>query len=204
MVRPVCFIWNRTVLTLVASRQQLPLMYLPTRIWLLWKFSESKKEHWSATVKPPRLGGKVRLGVFATRSPFRPNDIGLSCVRLLRVEQTEKGPKLYVAGADLMDGTPIYDIKPYVPVSDCHPEAAEGYTGQTKVHALQVEFSEELLSRYPEEKRNAVIGVLSQDPRPAYVQDPERLYGVSFAGFDVRFKVVGDLLTVEDVVSLGK
>ena len=103
-----------------------------------------------------------------------------------------------------MDGTPIYDMKPYIPVSDCHPEAAEGYTGQTKVHALQVEFPEELLSRYPEEKRNAVIGVLSQDPRPAYVQDPERLYGVSFAGFDVRFKVVGDLLTVEDVVSLGK
>ena len=174
-----------------------------SHIWLLWKFSESKKEHWSATVKPPRLGGKVRLGVFATRSPFRPNDIGLSCVRLLRVEQTEKGPKLYVAGADLMDGTPIYDMKPYIPVSDCHPEASEGYTSQTKVHALQVEFPEELLSRYPEEKRKAVIGVLSQDPRPAYVQDPERLYGVSFAGFDVKFKVVGDLLTVEDVVPFG-
>jgi len=102
-----------------------------------------------------------------------------------------------------MDGTPIYDMKPYIPVSDCHPEASEGYTSQTKVHTLQVEFPEELLSRYPEEKRKAVIGVLSQDPRPAYVQDPERLYGVSFAGFDVKFKVVGDLLTVEDVVPLG-
>ena len=115
----------------------------------------------------------------------------------------EKGMVIEVEGADLMDGTPIYDMKPYIPVSDCHPEASEGYTSQTKVHALQVEFPEELLSRYPEEKRKAVIGVLSQDPRPAYVQDPERLYGVSFAGFDVKFKVVGDLLTVEDVVPLG-
>ena len=170
-----------------------------SHIWLLWKFSESKKEHWSATVKPPRLGGKVRLGVFATRSPFRPNDIGLSCVRLLRVEQTEKGPKLYVAGADLMDGTPIYDMKPYIPVSDCHPEASEGYTSQTKVHALQVEFPEELLSRYPEEKRKAVIGVLSQDPRPAYHEDETRKYGMEFAGFDIIFHVKEKVLYVDEI-----
>ena len=155
-----------------------------THIWLLWKFSESRKEHWSATVKPPRLGGKVRKGVFATRSPFRPNDIGLSC--------------------DLMDKTPIYDIKPYIPLSDCHPEASEGYTKETRVHELEVHFPEELLRVYPEEKREAVIGVLAQDPRPAYVQDPERLYGVSFAGYDVKFKVENDILTVQNVEKIQK
>lgn len=170
-----------------------------SHIWLLWKFSASGKEHWSATVKPPRLGGKVRMGVFATRSPFRPNDIGLSCVRLLSVEKDGPGPELVVAGADLMDGTPIYDIKPYIPLSDCRPEASEGYTRETKEHTLTVEFPPELLAVYPQEKRRAVIGVLAQDPRPAYVQDPERLYGVSFAGFDVKFRVKGDRLTVEAV-----
>ena len=176
-----------------------------SHLWLIWEFSETVRTGWSPTVRPPRLGGNKRCGVFATRSPFRPNPIGLSCVKLTGIKKhPEKGMVIEVEGADLMDGTPIYDMKPYIPVSDCHPEASEGYTSQTKVHALQVEFPEELLSRYPEEKRKAVIGVLSQDPRPAYVQDPERLYGVSFAGFDVKFKVVGDLLTVEDVVPLGK
>ena len=174
-----------------------------SHLWLIWEFSEAVRTGWSPTVRPPRLGGNKRCGVFATRSPFRPNPIGLSCVKLTGIKKhPEKGMVIEVEGADLMDGTPIYDMKPYIPVSDCHPEASEGYTSQTKVHALQVEFPEELLSRYPEEKRKAVIGVLSQDPRPAYVQDPERLYGVSFAGFDVKFKVVGDLLTVEDVVPL--
>lgn len=172
-----------------------------SHIWLLWKFSRSQKEHWSATVKPPRLGGKKRMGVFATRSPFRPNDIGLSCVRLKGIETDENlGPVLLVAGADLVDKTPIYDIKPYIPFTDCHPEATEGYTRETRGHQLQVEFPEHLLSRYPEEKREAVKGVLAQDPRPAYVQDPERIYGVTFAGFDVKFQVVGDRLTVCDVV----
>lgn len=172
-------------------------------IWLLWKFSESKKEHWSATVKPPRLGGKKRMGVFATRSPFRPNDIGLSSVRLEKIELNEKyGPILHVSGIDLMDGTPIYDIKPYIPLADCHPDAAEGYTKETKEHMLQVNFPEELLTVYPEEKRAAVLGVLAQDPRPTYFQDPERVYGVSFAGYDVKFKVDGDLLTVCGVVKL--
>lgn len=176
-----------------------------THIWLLWKFSESRKEHWSATVKPPRLGGKVRKGVFATRSPFRPNDIGLSCVRLTKVELDEKrGPVLTVEGADLMDGTPIYDIKPYIPLSDCHPEASEGYTKETRVHELEVHFPEELLQIYPEEKRETVIGVLAQDPRPAYVQDPERLYGVLFAGYDVKFKVENDILTVQNVEKIEK
>lgn len=136
-----------------------------SHIWLLWEFSEAKKEHWSATVKPPRLGGKKRMGVFATRAPFRPNNIGLSCVKLDRVEQDEKdGPVLWVAGVDLLDGTPIYDIKPYIPLTDCHPEASEGYTRETKIHELKVEFPEELLNQYPEEKRQAVLGILSQDP----------------------------------------
>ena len=172
-------------------------------IWLLWKFSESKKEHWSATVKPPRLGGKKRVGVFASRSPFRPNDIGLSSVRLERIEMDEElGPVLHVSGIDLMDGTPIYDIKPYIPLSDCHPDAAEGYTQETKVHKLQVHFPEELLWIYPEEKRGAIIGVLEQDPRPTYFQDPERIYGVSFAGYDVKFRVDEDVLMVCDVVKL--
>lgn len=174
-----------------------------SHIWLLWKFSESKKEHWSATVKPPRLGGKKRVGVFATRSPFRPNDIGLSCVCLEKVEISEKeGPVLYVSGIDLMDGTPIYDIKPYIPLSDCHPDASEGYTRETKEHRLFVEFPPELLGRYPEDKRRAVIGILAQDPRPTYFQDPDRIYGVSFAGYDVKFKVDGDVLIVCDVTDL--
>ena len=168
-----------------------------SHIWLLWEFSEAKKEHWSATVKPPRLGGKKRMGVFATRAPFRPNNIGLSCVKLDRVEQDEKdGPVLWVAGVDLLDGTPIYDIKPYIPLTDCHPEASEGYTRETKIHELKVEFPEELLNQYPVEKRQAVLGILAQDPRPTYFQDPERVYGVPFAGFDVKFKVDGDTLVV--------
>lgn len=168
-----------------------------SHIWLLWEFSEAKKEHWSATVKPPRLGGKKRMGVFATRAPFRPNNIGLSCVKLDRVEQDEKdGPVLWVAGVDLLDGTPIYDIKPYIPLTDCHPEASEGYTRETKIHELKVEFPEELLNQYPVEKRQAVLGILAQDPRPTYFQDPERVYGVPFAGFDVKFRVDGDLLIV--------
>lgn len=174
-----------------------------SHIWLLWSFSENARENWSATVKPPRLGGKKRMGVFATRSPFRPNGIGLSCVRLLGIETDEhKGPVLTVAGVDMMDGTPILDIKPYIPLTDCHPEASEGYTERTRRHALQVDFPEELLKRYPEDKREAILGILAQDPRPAYVQDPERIYGVSFAGWDVKFRVVGELLSVCDMVRL--
>ncbi len=176
-----------------------------SHIWLLWKFSESKKDHWSATVKPPKLGGKKRLGVFATRSPYRPNDIGLSCVRLDKIEISGKnGPVLLVSGIDLMDGTPIYDIKPYIPFSDCRPDAWEGYTRVTKEHTLQVDFPRELLKNYPENKRSAIMAVLSQDPRPAYVQDPERIYGVSFAGYDVKFKVEKDLLTVCDMLKLSQ
>ena len=141
-----------------------------SHIWLLWQFSKAQKAQWSPTVRPPRLGGDKRVGVFATRSPFRPNDIGLSSVRLQRVEiDSHDGPVLYVSGADLVDGTPIYDIKPYLPYVDCHPDATEGYTGQTRLHQLQVEFPAELLARYPQDKQAAIVHVLEQDP-------PSRLY----------------------------
>lgn len=172
-----------------------------SHLWILWKFSKSEKAHWSATVKPPRLGGKIRMGVFATRSPYRPNDIGLSSVKLDRIVFDEKnGPMLYVSGADLMDGTPIYDIKPYITYTDSHPEATEGFAGTVKEKRLQVSFPEELLNKYPEEKREAIIGVLAQDPRPAYDTDENRLYGVEFAGFDVRFTVKGELLEVKELI----
>ncbi len=174
-----------------------------SHIWILWKFSKSQKEHWSATVRPPRLGGKEHMGVFATRSPYRPNDIGLSSVRLEKITYDSKlGPVLYVAGVDLMDGTPIYDIKPYIAYADSHPEATEGFAGAVKGKELRVEFPRKLLEYYPEEKRDAIVGVLKQDPRPAYDTDETRMYGVEFAGFDVHFTVSGDLLTVKEIVKL--
>lgn len=174
-----------------------------SHIWLLWKFSKSEKQHWSATVKPPRLGGKKRMGVFATRSPYRPNDIGLSSVKLEKITYDGKnGPILHVAGVDLMDGTPIYDIKPYIPYADSHPEATEGFAKAVRDKELKVEFPEKLLQKYPEEKRSAVVGILKQDPRPAYDTDEERVYGVEFAGYDVRFKVTGDTLVVKELVKI--
>lgn len=175
-----------------------------SHIWLLWKFSRSEKEHWSATVKPPRLGGKKRMGVFATRSPYRPNDIGLSSVKLEKISCDSKlGPILHVSGADLMDGTPIYDIKPYIAYSDSHPDATEGFAGQVKEKELEVEFGEELLKLYPEDTRAAILGVLAQDPRPAYDTDETRVYGVEFAGYDVRFTVKENRLTVKELVKLS-
>ena len=176
-----------------------------SHIWLLWKFSRSEKEHWSATVKPPRLGGKKRMGVFATRSPYRPNDIGLSSVKLEKVcYEPDKGPILYVSGADLMDGTPIYDIKPYIAYSDCHPDAKSGFADVVRGKVLLVDFPKELLELYPEEKREAVIGILAQDPRPAYDTDETRIYGVEFAGFDVRFTVRENQLQVKELVKLNE
>lgn len=174
-----------------------------SHIWLIWQFSESVREGWSATVRPPRLGGNVRMGVFATRSPFRPNPIGLSSVRLLGVEQSaELGPVLRVAGADLMDGTPIFDIKPYIPLSDCHPEATGGFSPRDNAPLLEVDFPESLLSQIPERARSALMGVLAQDPRPAYQKDPNRRYGVPFAGYDVRFTVEDSVLRVVEVERL--
>lgn len=171
-----------------------------SHLWLIWQFSEAVRPKWSPTVRPPRLGGNTRLGVFATRSPFRPNAIGLSCVRLEQVSlHTQDGPVLEVSGADLMDGTPILDIKPYIPYADSHPDAREGFTSAGWERMLEVEFPPELLSRVPEEKREALIGVLSNDPRPPYQTDPERIYGLPFGGLEVRFTVSGQRLTVRSV-----
>ena len=166
-------------------------------IWLIWQFSASVREDWSPTVRPPRLGGNVRMGVFATRSPFRPNPSGLSSVRLEQIElHPELGPLLHVTGADLMDGTPILDIKPYVPYADSHPEAAGGFAGPDGGPTLEVLVPEELLSRVPPDKREALLGVLSHDPRPPYQQDPDRVYGLDFAGLNIRFSVRDQILTV--------
>lgn len=169
-----------------------------SHLWLIWEFSQSRG--WSPTVRPPRLGGNKRLGVFATRSPFRPNPIGLSCVRLLEVRQDrELGPVLVVAGADLMDGTPIYDIKPYLPYADCKPGAAGGFASVPKEASLTVDCPEALLAAVPEDKRPALLAVLAQDPRPQYQDDPGRVYGMSFAGLEVRFRVEGERLTVVEI-----
>ena len=171
-----------------------------SHIWLIWQFSEAVRQEWSPTVRPPRLGGNTRMGVFATRSPFRPNNLGLSSVRLLGVEHTkEYGTVLHVAGADLMDGTPIFDIKPYIPYGDSHPTATGGFTDQAKDFILNVDFPPQLLAQIPEDKREAAIGVLSHDPRPSYQKQADRIYGLNFAGFDIRFQVTDDLLTVIDV-----
>ena len=171
-----------------------------SHIWLIWQFSKAVRENWSPTVRPPRLGGNTRMGVFATRSPFRPNAIGLSCVRLLKVEpNTPEGPVLTVAGADLMDGTPILDIKPYIPYADCQMEATGGFTDTAGEFLLKVEFPPELLSMVPEDRREALIGVLRHDPRPSYQRKPERVYGMEFAGVNVRFRVEGEVLTVIEV-----
>lgn len=172
-----------------------------SHIWLLWEFSQSVRESWSPTVRPPRLGGNRRLGVFATRSPFRPNPIGLSCVRLERVDlDAQEGPLLHVQGADLLDGTPIFDVKPYLPYADCRPEATGGFAAEAPESRLTVELPQELAEKLPEEKRAALLGVLAGDPRPSYQNDPERVYGMSFAGFNVKFRVEGDRLTVQEIV----
>jgi len=171
-----------------------------SHIWLVWQFSRAVREDWSPTVRPPRLGGNQRIGVFATRSPFRPNALGLSSVRLERVEYTkELGPVLHVAGADLMDGTPIYDIKPYIAYADSHADARGGFVDTVERHTLTVNCGEELLALVPEEKRAALLGVLAQDPRPSYQEDAERVYGMAFAGLDVKFTVDGSVLTVREI-----
>ncbi len=171
-------------------------------LWLIWRFSaNSARTGWSPTVRPPRLGGNRRMGVFATRSPVRPNPLGLSSVRLLGVEEGgAEGPVLRVAGADLLDGTPIYDIKPYLPGADSHPEARSGFVAEQPWQPLAVECAPALLARLPEAKRAAALGVLAQDPRPAYQDDPARLYGMAFAGFDIRFTVAQGVLTVTDIL----
>ena len=174
-----------------------------SHLWLLWEFDRAQQDDWRPTVRPPRLGGNTRMGVFATRSPFRPNALGLSSVKLEAIEQRpDVGPVLIVRGADLMDGTPIYDIKPYIPYADCHPDAAEGFTGQTRTHHLEVSCPEALWQTVPEADRAALQGVLASDPRPSYQHDPQRVYGMEFAGLEVHFTVDGAQLTVQDITLL--
>lgn len=171
-----------------------------SHLWLIWQFSQAVREGWSPTVRPPRLGGNTRMGVFATRSPFRPNNLGLSCVRLLEVKHTQQyGTVLIVGGADLLDGTPIFDIKPYIPYSDSRPEAAGGFTDRVGDFLLDVKFPQELLEKLPADKHAAAVGVLSHDPRPSYQRTPGRVYGLNFAGFDIRFIVEDAVLTVQSV-----
>ncbi len=174
-----------------------------SHIWVLWNFSEAEREDWSPMVRPPRLGGNKRVGVFATRSPFRPNNIGLSCLKLEKVEYGEAdSPVLYVSGIDMMNGTPVFDIKPYIPVTDCKTDASDGFTQYTKDYSLQVQFPENMLIKIPENKRNGALQMLSQDPRPSYINDKDRIYGVEYAGSDIRFTVDGEILTVCDVIDL--
>ena len=174
-----------------------------SHLWIIWQFSQAVRQEWSPTVRPPRLGGNTRMGVFATRSPFRPNNLGLSCVKLLGIEHTQTdGTVLHVAGADLMDGTPIFDIKPYVPYSDSFPDAVGGFTDTADDFILNVEFPEHLLLKIPPNKQQATIGVLSHDARPSYQRKPDRIYGLSFAGFDIRFTVEDKTLTVCEVNDL--
>ena len=171
-----------------------------SHIWLLWEFSEAVRDSWSPTVRPPRLGGNVRKGVFATRSPFRPNPIGLSSVRLEKVDiDPQLGPVLYVSGADLMDGTPIYDIKPYIAYTDSHPDAVSGFASTPAEYLLDVDFPEELLQKVPETQRESLIEVLAHDPRPQYQDDPHRVYGMEFAEMEVKFRVEGCRLVVVQI-----
>ena len=167
-----------------------------SHLWLIWQFSEALTNEFRPTVRPPRLGGNRRVGVFASRAPYRPNGLGLSCVRLLAVEETSEGPALCVAGADLLDGTPIFDIKPYLPFADCRPNATPGYTAETVEHKLRVVCDEHILEQVPKEKRDALIGVLACDPRPGYEDNPDVEYGLAFAEFDIGFRVSGEELRV--------
>lgn len=179
-----------------------------THLWLIWQFSTVAAEYaqgrpWRPTVRPPRLGGNARRGVFATRSPYRPNALGLSCVELAEViPATPDGPVILVRGADLLDGTPIYDIKPYLPYVDAHPEAAGSFSDLTAHYALQVDCRDELLAALPPEKRQGLLGVLQSDPRPAYQNDPARVYTLDFAGFAVKFTVAAGTLTVQSIAPL--
>lgn len=175
-----------------------------SHIWLIWQFSEALRDTWSPTVRPPRLGGNTRMGVFATRSPFRPNAIGLSSVKLDRIElHSILGPILHVSGVDLMDNTPIYDIKPYLPYTDSHPAAVGGFADPVKDYALEVVFSQKWLNLIPKERQEAIESILAHDPRPSYQKDPNRIYGLEFSGFDIRFTVEDSVLTVCSVVLLS-
>lgn len=172
-----------------------------SHLWLIWEFSEAKRDTWSPTVRPPRLGGNKRMGVFATRSPFRPNPIGLSCVKLEAIDFTaENGPVIIVSGADLLDGTPIYDIKPYLPFADSRPDAIGGFADTVKGDQLQVQCCEEMMLQIPKQHRQAVIDILAQDPRPHYQQDPTRIYGMEYANMEIKFRVEDTTLVVCEII----
>ena len=174
-----------------------------SHLWLIWQFSEAVRSEWSPTVRPPRLGGNTRMGVFATRSPFRPNAIGLSSVKLLGLEETKNhGTVIHVAGADLMDGTPILDIKPYIPYSDTHIDATGGFTDHADNFLLQVQCNQDLLKIVPPDKQEALLDVLSHDPRPTYQKDSDRIYGLDFAGYNVRFTINSGILQVIQIEKL--
>lgn len=170
-----------------------------SHLWLLWQFDRAERERWSPTVRPPRLGGNERMGVFATRSPFRPNPVGLSCVKLISLTQTTEGPVLEIEGADLVDGTPILDIKPYLPYCDSYPEARGGWTDGLETVPLHVDFCPELFQTLPETCRAGIMGVLQSDPRPRYQNDPDRIYGLTYGDVNIKFRVAGDVLTVVEV-----
>lgn len=171
-----------------------------SHLWLIWEFSEAKQEGWSPTVRPPRLGGNKRMGVFATRSPYRPNSLGLSSVKIEAIEpSTPEGPVITVSGADLLNGTPIFDIKPYLPYTDSHPEAMGGFAYGPGEGTVEVDCPADLLEVIPDEKREALLALLAQDPRPGYAEDPTRIYGMEYAGFDVKFTVSGKKLTVTEI-----
>ena len=173
-----------------------------SHLWLIWEFSENTKDEWSATVRPPRLGGNKRIGVFATRSPFRPNSLGLSCVKLEAIEKDEKhGIVLTISGADLMNGTPIYDIKPYIPYTDCIEGAQGGFAEENKNYRADVEIPENLLKIIPEDKREALLKVLEDDPRPSYKKDIEKAYGFPFADYEIKFTAKGNKIVVTDIIT---
>ena len=175
-----------------------------SHLWLIWQFSEAVRDTWSPTVRPPRLGGNTRMGVFATRSPFRPNNLGLSSVKLEKIEfDQELGPILHISGADLMNGTPIYDIKPYLPYADSHPDAKGGFTDHIRDYRLQVEFPEELIKEIPTGQREALLEVLANDPRPRYQNRPDKVYGLAYGHKDIHFQVRDDILTVCDVTEFS-
>jgi tRNA-Thr(GGU) m(6)t(6)A37 methyltransferase TsaA len=170
-----------------------------SHIWVVFLFSACENQGWNPTVRPPRLGGNKRVGVFASRSPFRPNSIGLSCVKLESIQTTENGVVLTVSGADMLNGTPVLDIKPYIPYADCQPQAIGGYADEKKDYKLKVEFPSELLNKIPLEKQRGILECLADDPRPSYQDDPSRTYGMAFDRFQIKFRVHNDILTVETV-----
>ncbi len=175
-----------------------------SHLWLIWHFSENENKPWSPCVRPPRLGGNKKTGVFATRSPFRPNPLGLSSVKLIKKEKTNKGWALIVSGADMLSGTPIFDIKPYIRYTDCHPDAQSGFADDFKDYALKVNFDEELLNILPKNKQQAVINILKNDPRPSYHSDPDRIYGLAYGGYEIKFIVNELSLTVKSVAKINK